>query len=514
MLLKNENNRTFFSAFMISFGVLLSRFTGLLRDIFFASFLGTGIIAEAFYVAFRLPNTFRRIFAEGAFSNVFVPFFASKVKENRASANIFSAKVISILLFSLLTLTLIFEIFMPSVIKVINPGFLADKEKFELAVLLSRITFPYVILISITAFFGAILNSIGSFWQFAIVSVIMNLVLIFGLIFTDTLFSNTGLCLSWFLIISGFVQLFFVAYFCIKNNLCPSMKQKSNITLHDEINNKNDIKSFLKKLVPAILSSGILQINIFVDGIFASFFTGAVSYLYYTDRIGQFPLSIIGYSLSVAILPSLSVAFKEKNNEKIADLQRKSIDVAIFFSIPAMLLICTLATPIISIIYEHGVFTNNDTTCVAMMLMIYAISIPFNVLMKIFFACFYAEKNTKTPMQISIFSLVFNIISDIILIHIVGMYCVIISTTASAILSCILSIIFLAKNESFFLKKNNLFFTLKIFCISVVSCVVLPLMMHDFNLLKILFVVGILHLILCFSTKTLSFQLVKEIIKK
>lgn len=514
MTKNNSKNKTFFSALVISFGVILSRFTGLLRDIFFASFLGTGIVAETFYVAFRLPNTFRRIFAEGAFSNVFVPFFASKVKENRASANMFSAKVILILLFSLIILTVIFEIFMPSVVKAINPGFFADKEKFELAVLLSRITFPYIILISVTAFFGAILNSIGSFWQFASVSVIMNLVLIFGIIFANSLFSNAGMCLSYFLIISGFLQLFFVAYFCLKNNLYPSMKSKSNITLHDEINNKNDVKNFLKKLVPAILSSGILQVNIFVDGIFASFFTGAVSYLYYTDRIGQFPLSIIGYSLSVAILPSLSIAFKEKKHEKFANLQRKSIDVAIFFSIPAMFLIYTLATPIISMIYEHGVFTPNDTKHVAIMLMIYAISIPFNVLIKIFFACFYAEKNTKTPMQISVFSLVFNIISNIILIHIVGMYCVIISTTASAILSCILSIIFLKKNESFFLKKNNLFFTLKILCISFVSCVILPLMMHNLNLLLILFVAGILHLVLCFSTKTLSFQFIKEIITK
>ena len=514
MIKNNNENKTFFSALVISFGVILSRFTGLLRDIFFASFFGTGIVAEAFYVAFRLPNTFRRIFAEGAFSNVFVPFFASKVKENRASANIFSAKVMLILLLSLIILTVIFEIFMPSVVKAINPGFLADKEKFELAVLLSRITFPYIILISITAFFGAILNSIGSFWQFAIVSVIMNLVLVFGLIFTNSLFSNAGMCLSYFLIISGFLQLFFVAYFCLKNNLCPSIKQKSDIILFDKIKNQNDVKSFLKKLVPAILSSGILQINIFVDGIFASFFASAVSYLYYTDRIGQFPLSIIGYSLSVAILPSLSIAFKEKKHEKFANLQQKSIDVAMFFSIPAMLLICTLATPIISTIYEHGVFTPNDTKHVAVMLMIYAISIPFNVLMKIFFACFYAEKNTKTPMQISVFSLVFNIISNIILIHIVGMYCVIISTTASAMLSCILSIIFLKKNESFFLKKNNLFFTLKILCISFMSCVILPLMMHNLNLLLILFAVGCLHLIFCFGTKVVSLQFIKEIIKK
>ena len=510
----DKENKTIISAFIISFGVLLSRFTGLLRDIFFASFLGTGIVAEAFYVAFRLPNTFRRIFAEGAFSNVFVPFYSSKVKDNKILANYFSVKVLLLLSVTLCIFTMIVEIFMPFVISLINPGFLADNEKFSLAVLLSRITFPYIVLMSITAFFGSILNSIGSFWQFAIVSVLMNLVLIFGLVFTNNLFSNVGVCLSYFLIISGVVQVFFVAYFCVKKAVFPSTRSVKLISDSDKRETKNDVKSFIKKFIPAVISSGILQINIFVDGIFASFFAGAVSYLYYTDRIGQFPLSIIGYSLSVAILPSLSVAFKDKNRDKIANLQQKSINVAMFFSVPATLLIFTLSTQMISLIYQRGAFVEADTKIVAIMLMIYAISIPFNVLMKIFFSCFYAQKDTRTPMRISIFSLIFNIISNLILIKIVGMYCVVISTTASAVLSCFLSLFFLRKKNVFYLKINNLFFLLKILLISVISCVFVPLLMYNFHLLFILFFAGLIHLVLCFGTKTLSINLIKEIFKR
>ena len=199
----------------------MSRITGLMRDVVFASLLGTGIVAEAFYVAFRLPNTFRRIFAEGALSNVFVPLFSAKIQHNRKIANTFSAKILIILLLSLLVVTLSVEMCMPYVIRVINPGFINDEEKFNLTVKLARITFPYIILISITAFFGSILNSVHSFWQFSIVSVILNLVLLVGLYLTNNWFSNAGECLSYLLIFAGLLQIVFVAYFCIKKHIFP-----------------------------------------------------------------------------------------------------------------------------------------------------------------------------------------------------------------------------------------------------------------------------------------------------
>ncbi len=408
--MKNMENKTFISAMIISIGIFLSRITGLLRDVIFASFLGTGSLSEVFYVAFRLPNTFRRIFAEGAFSNAFVPFFSSKIKENSLVANVFSSKIMLILLFCLSILTIFMEIFMSQVISVINPGFLADREKFLITVFLSRITFPYVILISMAAFFGSILNSVGSFWQFSIISVILNIVLSLGLVFTRKLFSNAGECLSYLLIVAGVFQVVFVIFFCFKKKIFPSKIFNKN--LDEKINEENnkDVKLFIKKFFSAIVSSGILQINIFIDGIFASFFSGAISYLYYTDRLIQFPLSIIGYSLSVAVLPVLSIAFKEKNFSKISVLQKDSLNIAMFFSIPATLMIYALSENIVSLVYEHGVFKESDTKIVALMTSIYAFSIPFNVLLKIFFSCFYAQKNTKYPMKISFFSLLFNII--------------------------------------------------------------------------------------------------------
>ena len=520
MMMDKNRDRTFFSALVISFCVFLSRITGLLRDIIFASFLGTGIIAEAFYVAFRLPNTFRRIFAEGAFTNAFVPFFSSKVKENRFIANNFSAKILVILFSFLVVLTFLVEMFMPSIIKVVSPGFFVDSNKFTLAVTLSRIAFPYVILISVTAFFGSILNSIGSFWQFSFVSVLLNLTFILGLFFTNNLYSNVGECLSYLLIFAGIVQVTFVGFFCVKKSLFPSfrsiflLQKKSEIKIKEIEENKKDVILFVKKLIPAIISSGILQINIFVDGIFASFFPGAISYLYYSDRIGQFPLSIIGYSLSVAILPFLSIAFKEKNYDEVAILQQRSFNIAIFFSVPATLIICMFSKQIVSLFYQHGSFTDIDTRVVATMLSIYAFSILFNVLMKIIFSCFYAQKDTKTPLRVCIFSLILNIVMNLILIKIIGMYCVVISTTTSAILSCIIATFLLKKEKKFYINSSSFKFLIKVVFVSIISCVFVPLLFFKLNLILILIIIGCLYLVLCIATNIISISLIMNIFRK
>lgn len=490
--------KTFFSASVVAFGVLLSRITGLFRDIAFAKWLGTGIIAEAFYVAFRLPNTFRRIFAEGAFSNVFVPVFSIKYKENEKEAKIFSGNICLLLFCILLLFTSIIEVFMPEVIRLINPGFVKDAEKFNLTVYLSRICFPYIMLISITSLFGAILNSVGRFWQFASISAVMNITFIVGIVFFRDLFLNSGFCLSWMLIIAGLLQILILIFFCRKYKIYPSFHVFSSLQSKEH---KGLIASFFRKFLPAVVSSGILQINIFVDGIFASFFTGAVSYLYYTDRVGQFPLSMIGYSLSIALLPSLSVAFASKDNENILKLQKNSMTLVSFFAIPAMLLIAVLSTPLIQLIYERGEFTSNDTVVVGNMLSIYAISIPFNILSKILFTCFYAKKDTNTPLKISIFSLFLNIILNMCLFKIIEQYCVITATTISAILSTIVSIIVLKKRNILLISLKDLHLSYRIAILSIITCLIVPMFLFfylQYNIFLTLFIAGTLHLFGCF----------------
>lgn len=501
-----QNKKPFFSAFVISANIFLSRVAGLVRDICFARFLGTGIVAEAFYVAFRLPNTFRRIFADGAMSNVFVPFFSTKVKDDKVRARIFAGHVMILLTLALTVLTIIMEIFMPTVVRLINPGFLNDAEKFNLAVNLSRIAFPYIICISIAALFGGILNSIGSFWQFASVSTFMNLTLALGLILFNSLFHNAGQCLCWMLILSGILQVLFLSYSCVRRAVFPSFHRA-----HGE---KGDVKSFLVKLLPAVISSGILQINIFVDNIFASYFHGTIAHLYYADRIGQFPLSLIGYSLSIAILPTLSLAFASKNHDEIKHTQITSFMIAAFFAIPAALLISTLSAPFIELMYERGEFTSADTQIVATMLSIYAMSIPFNILSKILFVCFYAQKNTKTPLQIGIFSLCFNVISNLILFHVVGKYCVIISTTLSEVLSSLLTAFLLYKQGNLFGSKALFVHCIKVLLISISSCVIVLTLAKFIPILIALGVAGMSHFGLCLVLKVVDLEMLKSIVKK
>lgn len=510
---RNTHQRTFLSAIVVSAGVMLSKIFGLLRDVIFASFLGSGSVAEAFYVAFRLPNTFRRIFAEGAMSNAFVPFFTTKVKTNKPQANIFSGQILLFLISILFIFTLILEILMPEFISIINPGFLNDNNKFQLAVKFSRISLPYIICISIASFFGSILNSIGSFWQFASISVVLNIVMIIGLLLTNNFFSNTGECLVWMMIFGGLIQFSLLGYSCLRKEVFPilDIKQLSK----NFKTSSTELKQFFQKFLPAIVSSGILQINIFIDGVFASFFTGAMSYLYYTDRIGQFPLSLVGYSLSIAILPSLSLAFKNNDNYSIHSLQNKSISIAMFFSLPIMFIILSLSTPILSVIYEHGAFTSNDTKIVAKMLSIYAISIPFNILLKIFFACFYANKETQMPMKISIISLMLNIIINLAIFKLVGMYCIIIATTFSAVISCIIAIVKLQKKKMFFLSNINYLLLLKISIISLISCFILPSLLNGkIHLLINLLICGCNYVLLCFVLKVLTKQFILSILKK
>src|SRR6056300_970844 len=246
-----------------SFFTIISRLLGYLRDILIAVFLGTGILADAFFVAFRIPNTFRRLFSEGTFNAVFV---------------------------------LIVEILMPLFVYLIAPGFEGDYDKMELAITLTRITFPFLIFISLASFFSAILNSHNKFAIASAAPIILNILLIGVLLFAKTLDDNLVYYLSYAVTISGTVQFIFL-YFFVKKNFSPKIKFKINI-------NKK-IKNFFKKLLPSIFSSGVTQINILIGTIIASFQAGAVSYLYYADRVYQINLAIAGIAIGTVILPQL-----------------------------------------------------------------------------------------------------------------------------------------------------------------------------------------------------------------
>ncbi|MDC0205604.1 murein biosynthesis integral membrane protein MurJ, partial [Pelagibacteraceae bacterium] len=308
------------STSIFSFYTLISRILGYVRDILIAIFLGTSLFADAFFVAFRLPNTFRRLFAEGTFNAAFIPSYAGELAQDKEKADEFARNVFNLLFIILLFIVLLAEIFMPQLIYLIAPGFYSDPEKLNLATNLSRITFPFLFFISLASFFAAILNSYNKFAISAAAPIILNIVLIASLFISYWLNMSEVFTLSYAVSLAGLLQLL-ILFFFVRKNFKPILTLKINIDYK--------IKFFFKKLLPSIFSSGVTQINILVGTIIASFQAGAVSYLYYADRVYQINLAIAGIAVGTVMLPQLSKYIKNNNDKEALNLQNRSIELSL-----------------------------------------------------------------------------------------------------------------------------------------------------------------------------------------
>ena len=287
--------------------VVISRVLGYLRDVLIAIYLGSGPLADAFFVAFRIPNTFRRLFAEGSFNAAFVPSYSSELTIGKVKAKRFANDVFNFLMLGLLILVIVIEILMPGFVYLIAPGFYEDSNKIELTTLLTRITFPFLLFISLASFFSAILNSHNKFAVAAAAPIILNLILISIIFLAKKSSDELVIYLSYGVSAAGLLQLIFV-YFYAKNFFTPVFEFKLKVT--------KKIKIFFEKFLPGIFSSGVTQINILVGTIIASFQASAVSYLYYADRIYQINLAIAGIAIGTVILPNLSRYIKTSNKKK------------------------------------------------------------------------------------------------------------------------------------------------------------------------------------------------------
>ena len=303
------------------FYTIISRLLGYLRDVLIAIFLGTGFLADVFFVAFRIPNTFRRLFAEGTFNAAFVPSYASEFAKGKNKSRTFANEIFNLLFLGLFFLVLVIEIFMPAFVSLIAPGFTTNTEKIELAVSMTRITFPFLMFVSLSSFFAAILNSHNKFAAASAAPIILNLILIVVLFFGKYLDDKLIFFLSWSVTLAGLLQLIFLYRFVRKFYVI-----KFNFKF--KINNK--VKFFFKKLLPSIFSSGVTQINILVGTIIASFQASAVSYLYYADRIYQINLAIAGIAIGVVVLPQLSKHVYLKKRDKILKIQNKALIKYVF----------------------------------------------------------------------------------------------------------------------------------------------------------------------------------------
>ena len=446
-----------------SFFTIISRLLGYLRDILIAIFLGTGVLADVFFVAFRIPNTFRRLFSEGTFNAAFVPSYSSEIDKGKNQSNKFANNIFNLLFLGLFFLVLMAQIIMPVFVSIIAPGFVNDTDKMEIAINLTRITFPFLFFISIASFFSAILNSHDKFAAASAAPIILNIILIGILFFSKSLGDELVYYLSYGVSLAGILQLLFLYKF---------VKKFYSLKFYFKIKVDNKVKNFFKKLLPSIFSSGVTQINILVGTIIASFQASAVSYLYYADRIYQINLAIAGIAIGVVVLPQLSRHIQSKKKDKIILIQNKALELSLFLSLPASIALLIGSEYIISSLFGYGSFDENAAQNSAKALYYFALGLPAFSLIKIFSIFFFANHDTKTPFYISLVSVVLNILISIYYFNEIGFIIIPIATTISSWFNGLLLFLFL--------KHKNLFTFNKIFIVRFIKIIIASLLMGLF----------------------------------
>ncbi|CAO5679169.1 MAG: putative lipid II flippase MurJ [Holosporales bacterium] len=398
----------FKNAAVISFFTVLSRITGMVREIFFTHLLGASWMSDAFIVALRLPNFFRQFFAEGAFNAAFVPQFSNTIATEGQGA----AKDLARNIFSILTLVLVifcgfFVLFMPSLMPLIAPGFSKDPKKLDLCITLVRITFPYLAFVSLSALLSGILNSLNRFAIGAAAPLIANVFLIATLVFNDFLPFMPVVSLSLFLTVSGVVQLILL-YWAVRKLGFGYLLTIPKVT-HKTL-------KILKLMIPGSISTGVMQVNLFLTMMLASMLpVGSMSYLFYADRLNQLPLALFGISIGTALLPALSKLWKADDKEKAMDIQENAFMMAMLFTIPAAMALIFLANPMIALLFGHGQFTVADVNKTAPALAAFSIGLPAYVMGKILTTTFFATENTKTPVKVSMLTIALNFVLTVIL---------------------------------------------------------------------------------------------------
>ena len=473
------------------FFTLLSRILGYLRDILIAIFLGTGVLADAFFIAFRIPNTFRRLFSEGTFNAAFVPSYASEIVKGKKQSNKFANNIFNLLFLGLLFLVLIVQIFMPAFVSIIAPGFVENVEKMELAISLTRITFPFLFFVCLASFFSAILNSHNKFAAASAAPIILNIILIGVLLFSKLLGDNLVFYLSYGVSFAGFLQLVFLYKF---------VRKFYSLKLDFKIKTNSKIKVFFKKLLPSIFASGVTQINILVGTIIASFQASAVSYLYYADRIYQINLAIAGIAIGVVVLPQLSKHIQTKKKSKIHLIQNKALELSLFLTLPASAALLIASEEIISALFGYGSFDQVSVLNSGKALYYFALGLPAFSLIKVFSSFFFANHDTKIPFYISLFSVLTNIVISISYFNEIGFIIIPIATTISSWFNAILLFAFL--------KNRDLFSFNKIFLVRFVKIIVASLLMAIF----FNFLITYFKYELAFNQNIKSFYLILSVI--
>ena len=420
---------------IVGLWTMLSRVLGFIRDILIAGFLGSGPVAEAFIVAFTLPNMFRRLFAEGAFNTAFIPMLSKKLLSKRNAEN-FSSDALSLLIVLLLSLTAIAEIFMPLFVFMLASGFALDS-RFDLSNSFGRLMFPYIFFISLSAFLGGVLNTLNKYSVTAAAPLLLNLFFILGIFIAYIFELDFGWTLSFCVPISGLCQLIIMIIFLSKQNFKVKLKFPQLTP---------EIRNLIKIATPAALAGGVIQINLVVGRQVASYFEGAIAWLNYADRVFQLPLGVVAIAIGVVLLPSLSKTAAHKTIDESNNIINRSTEFALFLTLPATCALLIIPYPIITILFERGAFTSSDAINTSKALFVYAIGLPAFVFQKIFSTIYFANGNTKLPFNFALIGMLTNLVLAVGLTLPLGYLAPAVGTTVAGWLIAIL----LWKNASNF----------------------------------------------------------------
>lgn len=419
------------SSLVVSSMTFISRIAGLARDIVIASLAGAGGAADAFFIAFKIPNFLRRLFAEGAFNQAFVPVLSEYAhKKSQAEVRLLINSVAGCLGLSLLVVTLVAMLAAPLLVWVFAPGFAADPAKQALTADLLRLTFPYLLLISLTAFASGILNTWGRFALPAVTPVLLNLSLIGSAFWLTPLLPTAAHALAWGVVIAGVLQL---------GVQLPALGKLGLLPLPKPNWQHEGVKKILKLMAPAVFGVSVSQINLLLDTVLASFLAdGSVGWLYYSDRLVELPLGVFGVALATVVLPSLSKGYAAEDTSKFSGLLNWALRWVLLIGLPATLGLVFLAQPLLITLFHYGAMTSQDILMSSKSLQAYALGLLAFMLIKVLAPGYFARQDTATPVKIGIIAMVANMVFNLVLIWPLAHVGLALATSASAFLNAYL----------------------------------------------------------------------------
>jgi putative peptidoglycan lipid II flippase len=453
---------------------LLSRIFGFIRDILIANFLGASSVADAFFVAFRFPNLFRRLFAEGAFAAAFVPIFATSLeKDGRNEALEFANQAFTVLAILLFLFVAFMEAVMPWAVLILAPGFEGIEGKIEMATDYSRIAFPYLLFISLVSLQSGVLNSVNRFGAAAAAPVLLNLTFISAMLVFPGDSAYTGLVLSWSVSVAGVVQFVWLIYHCKREGfpICfvrPRLSSK--------------VRVLGQRILPVVFGASLYQINLLIGTILASLVVdGAVSYLYYADRVTQLPLGVVGVAVGTALLPTLSRQLAAKDDGAAMKSQNRGLELALLLTLPATVALIAMPEPLIRVLFGRGAFDAHAVSATSAALVAYATGLPAYVLIKVLTPGFFAREDTRTPVRIAIFAMLANIIMNLLFMRYWGHVGIAFASSLSAWANALALGVVLKRRGELILDARLLRQSLRAFLASLGMGVVLYLCVHSYG---------------------------------